>query len=104
MNLAEHPSKANLKVLIALADDNEGSHMIWVSESGDVHIDVIPKHHAASAHADELPSMRFRLETLEAGNGWTGPRAASDDDWIERLYVGLTRHWKIGTRGYVDEF
>jgi hypothetical protein len=104
MNLADHPSRANLKVLLALADDEEGSHMIWVSETGEVHIEVLPDYFAPAAYVKELPGFRFRLETLHKGNGWTGPVAASDDNWVDRLYASLTQHWKTGTQGYVDEF
>lgn len=41
MNLADQPTEAQLATLLAAADDNADSHVLWVDQIGTVHLDPV---------------------------------------------------------------
>lgn len=52
--------------------------------------------------ANSLEDIKFRLETFGARNGYVGPKAASDEKYIDSEFANLTRAWRTGFRGYLD--
>ena len=103
MNLNNNPTMDELRNLVAGCDDGACSHIVWVEKNGDVHIEPNPEH-ILPKHWDDRPSLQFRLETLDRGNGYVGPDAANDEEWVERLFKGLVDNWARGTQGYCDQF
>jgi hypothetical protein len=93
MNLDQNPTLDQLRDMLRSHDDRAGDHVVWVTRSGDVRLDRLPRggnvHEFVAAH----PDMQLRLETFQAGNGYVGPEAAGDDAWIAELFGWLTRTW-----------
>jgi hypothetical protein len=93
MNLAQNPSAEQLRSLLRGCDDQHSDHFLWVEHSGAVHITPDP------------PGVqsKFYFEGFLHGNGWTGPQAALDDVWVNKLLGGLMRSWQNGSTGYIDD-
>ena len=84
------------KDMIANANDCI-SHQLRVGWSGDVYISTI-------TGAEELEDVKFRWESWDAGNGYAGPRAASDHEYIKQSVKSLKQCWKDGVCGYCDYY
>lgn len=52
--------------------------------------------------AQEIDVVRFRYETLNALNGYVGPKAASDKKYVTEEYEDLVYGWQHGAKGYYD--
>ena len=104
MNLAENPTKDALRALLIPINDNAGTHVIWVSHSGSVCISILPDGLTPIGFEEATPTMKFRLESLGCGNGYTGAAAAEDEKWIERLFAVLNKSWEANATGYIYEF
>jgi hypothetical protein len=105
MNVKQNPTKDQLRSLVASRDDKTGHHMLWVSVDGDVFLDMIPEDLTPIGYAESLRGrIQFRLETLQAGNGYVGPAAAKDSAWIDRVYAALLTNYEHGVTGYIDVF
>lgn len=89
-------TKKSVAALIASKDDSQ-NRQIRVSEEGIVEL-------SDTVGNRDLEGVKFRLETLGAGNGYVGREAAARTEWVERIYKALDEHWKKGTRGYIDWF
>jgi hypothetical protein len=94
MNMNEEPTKEQLQTLLASQDDDDGHHVVWVDESGKVHISVIPENSSPIDFQLSTPTMRLRYETLCIGNGFVGPQAAEDDLWVSNLFQALVSNWQ----------
>jgi hypothetical protein len=46
--------------------------------------------------------IKFRYETLVAGNGYVGFEAAKDKKYIKELYKDLKNDWKKNRTGFID--
>lgn len=98
MNMNDNPSVDELAALLAIQDDKEHSHRIWVGYDGRVHISKVPD--------DEeyiMENAKFRYEVLNAGNDYVGPNAAADMDYVSRELEYLKRDWTSGATGYIFE-
>lgn len=84
----------SVKDLIASKDDS-ADRQIRVMDNGDVVL-------SDDIGSQNLTGVRFRLDTLNAGNGYVGKAAAGDQSWVGRVHRAIEEHWKDGTRGYVD--
>lgn len=84
------------KDLIANANDCI-SHQLRVDWSGDVYISTI-------TGAEEIEDIKFRWESWNAGNGYVGPQAASDHEYIKQSVKSLKQCWTDGVRGYCDYY
>ena len=73
------------------------SHQLRVGWSGDVYISTI-------TGAEEIEDVKFRWESWDAGNGYAGPRAASDHEYIKQSVKSLKQCWEDGVRGYCDYY
>lgn len=103
MNLTEESSVDQLRDLIATQDDNEANHILWVDQTGEVHLTSLPSHLTpASWAAENKDRIRFRFETFLQGDGFIGTDAANDVNWISRLFSSLVRLWEAGATGYRD--
>lgn len=84
------------KDMIANANDCI-SHQLRVDWSGDIYISTI-------TGAEEIEDIKFRWESWDAGNGYVGPRAASDHQYIKQSVKSLKKCWEDGVRGYCDYY
>jgi hypothetical protein len=53
---------------------------------------------------EDIDTCKFALPTWLIGNGYTGPEAAEDKQWVERVHRAVQRFWDEGARGVVDDF
>lgn len=93
MNLNNNPTKDQFKAILEAADDSAGHNVLWVSSSGDVRIDVLPSGITPAGWEGSFPTTQLRYETFVRGNGYVGPKAASDPAYVERLYNSLITEW-----------
>lgn len=89
-------SREQLVELIKNGDDSY-DNQIRVTKEGIIFLSRI-------VGAEDISNLRFRFETYDAGNGYVGPEAADDDEYIDDLYNGLIKTWKSNRTGYVDEW
>jgi len=73
------------------------SHQLRVDWSGDVYISTI-------TGAEEIDGVKFRWESWDPGNGYAGPRAASDHEYVKQSVASLKKCWEDGVRGYCDYY
>jgi len=103
MNMNQNPTKEELKSLTISRDDEAGHHMLWVSQNGDVYLDMIPPDLTPNGYAKSLKDqIRFRFETFQQSNDYVGKTAVADAEWMARLYEALVSNWQNGVRGYID--
>ena len=104
MNLADQPTEAQLATLLAAADDNADSHVLWVDQMGTVNLDPVRSTKQLSGGQPIWfgQEARFRWETFCQGNGYVGRTAAKDSAWVQRLYKEITFMWESGFTGYSD--
>lgn len=84
------------KEMLANANDCF-SHQLRVGWSGDVYISTI-------TGAEEIDDVKFRWESWDPGNGYAGPCAASDHEYVKQSVASLKKCWEDGVRGYCDYY
>jgi len=97
MNLKNNPTIEELAALIKPLDDQNYSHRMWVDHDGDVHVSIVPE------NEEEIRAKsKFCYECLDRGNGYVGPKAANDEEYVEKELEYLKRDWARGAEGYID--
>lgn len=108
MNLNDNPSLDDLKQLFARLKDKNHNHILWVCESGAVHIDRLPGGETPEQFEQRHPSLRIRFKTYNKGGGYVGKSAAADDNFIRSVHAALQEHWRLAGRqqqpAYVDRY
>lgn len=89
-------TEAIYKDMLANANDCI-SHQLRVDWSGDVYISTI-------TGAEEIDDVKFRWESWDPGNGYAGPRAASEHEYVKQSVASLKKCWEDGVRGYCDYY
>lgn len=84
------------KDMLANANDHY-SHQVRVDWSGNVYISTI-------TGANEIDDVKFRWESWNPGNGYVGPRAASDYEYVKKSVDSLKKCWEDGVSGYCDYY
>jgi hypothetical protein len=92
MNLKDHPSIEQLRELIQQADDYAGHHILWVKKNGDVELTRIPVDKTPQWFQRKHPEMQMRYEVFDAGNEYVGPEAATDEEYLVKLFDSLLRN------------
>jgi hypothetical protein len=87
------PTREQLRQLIAQGRDRDGHHLLWVSDTGEVQLSLVPADLTPAGFQQAHPQMRLRYEMFERGNEYVGPSAAADDAWVYRLFESLVREW-----------
>lgn len=94
MNLNNNPTAQQLSQLLYPCDDSAGSHILWVSKTGDVTVsqinDITP-----IQFQEDTPTMAMRYETFQQGNDYVGQAAASDMTHVNRLLTDLINEWQL---------
>ena len=73
------------------------AHQLRVDWSGDVYISTI-------TGAEEIDDVKFRWESWDPGNGYAGPCAASDYEYVRQSVASLKKCWEYDIRGYCDYY
>jgi hypothetical protein len=89
-------TRERVRELIGSGDDSKNTQL-RVSNDGRAYISYV-------VGAEEIEDLCFRLETSIAGNGYVGPDAANDDDWIDRVYKVLQENWPNAKGPKIDVF
>lgn len=76
--------------------DNRILNQLRVDGDGTVYIS---KDYVGSANLD---GVRFRFETWASHTGYTGPLAASDQEYISRELANIKKAWSMERKGYID--
>lgn len=93
MNLNNQPTINEMAELFASQKDSHDSHILWVCDSGKVHIDCLSPCAAEGDFSQKHPQMRARLKMYRRGHGYVGKKAAADKDFIGRVLQTLQREW-----------
>ncbi|MCQ4345914.1 hypothetical protein NGA35_00420 [Pseudomonas stutzeri] len=93
MNLNDQHTPEDLARLFAARKDTHGSHILWVSDCGEVHLDALAPELGEEEFAKRTPGMRARLRTYHRGKGYVGKKAAADKEFIGRVYRTLQQEW-----------
>ncbi|WP_297844893.1 hypothetical protein [Pseudomonas sp.] len=94
MNLNNQPTIEELAQLFASKKDSLDSHILWVSDAGDVHIDRLATNAGEGEFEQCNPKMRARLKMYRRGQGYVGKKAAADENFIGQVLQTLTREWR----------
>lgn len=92
MNLKNNPDTMDLSEILMPLNDNASDHITWVDFDGEVHV---------SKTSTRKENAKFWYETLAAGNGYVGPQAANDQDYLKRELACLKRDWSADAKGYI---
>lgn len=93
MNLNNQHTPEDLAKLFAARKDSHGSHILWISECGQVHLDTLAPELGEEEFEKRTPGMRARLRTYHRGKGYVGKKAAADKEFIGRVYQTLQQEW-----------
>lgn len=89
-------TEAIYKDMVANANDCI-AHQLRVDWSGDVYISTI-------TGAEEIDDVKFKWEIWDPGNGYAGPCAASDYEYVRQSVASLKKCWEDDIRGYCDYY
>ena len=81
--------------IIANGDDRR-HNQLRIDKNGEVYLSC------EYVGAVNIDGVQFRYETLRAYNGYVGPKAASDPDYIKKEYEDVVYGWQHGAKGYYD--
>ena len=89
-------TKDDVRALLASVDDSQ-NWQLRVRKDGSAFL-------SADVGANKLDGILFRLETWDVGNGYVGPNAAADDDFVQRIYSVLNKNYPVPKSSYSDVF
>lgn len=105
LDLQHEPTPDKLRAILATCNDAEAHHVIWVDQRGRAYVEPVP--HALSPRQmieAKGVAVRFRMETLQRGNGYVGPDASKDERWVSHVFCALVNAWAGDARGHVEVF
>jgi hypothetical protein len=94
MNLNHEPTVDQLAQLLATRKDRNDSHILWICETGQVHVEGLGAHAEEGQFERTRPSMRARLRTYRRGLGYVGKKAAADREFVTRVLHTLKQEWQ----------
>ncbi|MCX2900393.1 hypothetical protein [Pseudomonas mandelii] len=93
MNLNNQPTIEELARMFAAQKDSHDSHILWISKSGQVHIDCLATHADESEFDKNNQNLLARLKMYRRGQGYVGKKAAADKDFIGNVLQTLKQAW-----------
>lgn len=93
MNLNEKPTIQELAKLFAARKDTLDSHILWICDAGDVHIDSLAPCTTEDEFEQRKPGMRARMKMYRRGQGYVGKKAAADTQFVGRVLETLQQEW-----------
>lgn len=88
-------TKEEFRYMLSNADDRQ-HNQLRVDNDGEAY------YSHKYVGAEEIDGVRFRYETLNAFNGYVGPKAASDKKYVTEEYEDIVYGWQHGAKGYYD--
>lgn len=83
--MKEKITHEDLVKLLTTAVDDAGNHVLWIDEDFHIHLHLLGEGVNSDEFAQSQPSMIAKVQTLTASNGYVGPEAANDKNWITCL-------------------
>jgi len=96
LNNPKQFTRENVKRLIASGNDTTHTQL-RVSKEGIAYMSDI-------VGDEEIEDLSFRLETWSPGAGCVGEAAASDDEWLDRIYDCLKANWPDPKSTHIDNY
>ncbi len=93
MNLNNQPTIDQLARLFAAQKDSLDSHILWVGEEGEVHMDSLGTCTQEREFDEQHPHMRARLKMYRKGQGYVGKKAAADKQFLGQVLDTLSSEW-----------
>ena len=93
MNLNNQPTIDQLARLFAARKDSLDSHILWVCEEGNVHMDGLGACTEEEQFENQHPHMRARLKMYRKGHGYVGKKAAADKQFLGQVLETLSSEW-----------
>ena len=93
MNLNNQPTIEELARMFAAQKDSLDSHILWISKSGQVHIDCLAPHAGEEEFDRNNQNLLARLKMYRRGQGYVGKKAAADRNFIEQVFDTLNNAW-----------
>ncbi|GFM87910.1 hypothetical protein PSCICO_33090 [Pseudomonas cichorii] len=98
MNINNHPTIDELARLFAVRKDTLDSHILWIANSGEVHIDPMSPCTAESEFQANHPEMLSSLKMFRRGQGYVGKKAAADTEFMASLLQNLKDEWQAAKK------
>ena len=93
MNLNNQPTIEELARMFAAQKDSHDSHILWISKSGQVHMDCLATHADETEFDKNNQNLLARLKMYRRGQGYVGKKAAADKDFIGNVLQTLKQAW-----------
>lgn len=93
MNLNNQPTIDELARMFAAQKDSHDSHILWISKSGQVHMDSLSPHAHEAEFDQNNHDLLARLKMYRRGQGYVGKKAAADRDFIGSVLQTLKQAW-----------
>lgn len=98
MNITRHATTDELARLFAARKDTLDCHLLWLSDTGEVHLDAMAPCSQESEFRDLHPQMRVCVKMFRRGQGYVGKKAAADQAYLESLLKDLEAEWHLAQR------
>jgi hypothetical protein len=93
MNITRHVTLDELARLFAARKDTLDCHLLWLSHSGEVHLDPMSPCSQENEFRDAHPEMRACVKMFRRGQGYVGKKAAADTAYLEGIMNDLKAEW-----------
>ena len=103
MNLNQDPTVQQLVDLYSACDQTQ-SQVVYVTNSGDVRIDELPKNGQGWKDWETERDVKFKLNVYDADLKQVGPVAAKNIDFMQNELKHIVSHWEKGTVGLADYY
>ena len=108
MNMNNSPTIEEFKALTSACNDDEAHHIQWIRSDGEVFIDPLPENLSPVGFEEEHDDLMIRYETCNCGNGYVGAEAATDDEYMNRIFNSMVKEWDLAKNStgkhYIDNF
>lgn len=103
MNMKKNPNIKELKELYSKHNDKAYDHVLWVSYDGEVDISNFQDQQEwTNWKRNPLGIVRYYYERYHRGNGYVGPDAANDDEFMNEVFSNLKVDWNRQAEGPVE--
>lgn len=85
MNMNRHAHLDELARLFAACKDTLDCHMLWLCDSGEVHLDPMSPCSQESEFRETHPQLRACVRMFRRGQGYVGKKAAADSAYLESV-------------------
>lgn len=94
MNMNRHATLDELARLFAACKDTLDCHMLWLCDSGVVHLDPMSPYSQESEFREAHPQLRACVKMFRRGQGYVGKKAAADPAYLEAVLNDIDAQWQ----------